>query len=90
MGTRVNNAYINVKLYETKARDEATNKALDNFTESKKHADTVQKMSKRVAVDKATMSLVKTTYIESIKQLEKVRDSAISEAMAVFNNMGPN
>ncbi len=85
MGNKVNNAYINAKRDALQARDEATNRALDNFNESKKHADTVQKMSKKVAVDKVTISLVKTTHIETVKQLEEVRDSAISEAMAEFN-----
>jgi len=42
-------------------------------------------MSKRVAVDKATKNLVETTYKETMKQLEEVRDSAISEAKVICN-----
>jgi hypothetical protein len=87
MGTRANNAYINVKRYAFQACNETTNKALDNYNESKKHADTVLTMSKKVAVDKATMNLVETTYTETVEQLEKIRDSIISEAIAVFNNI---
>ena len=84
MVNKVNNAYINAKQDALRACDEATNRALDNFNESKKHADTVQKMSKRVAVDKMTNNLVETTYKDTMKQLEEVRDSVISEAMDVF------
>lgn len=85
MGNKVNNAHINAKRDALQACDEATNRALDNYNESKQHADTVQKMSKRVAVDKVTKNLVETAYKESVKQLEKVRDSAISEARAICN-----
>jgi hypothetical protein len=87
MGNKVDNAYINAKRFALQERDEATNRALDNYNESKKHADIVQKMSKKVAVDKATKNLVETTYTETVEQLEKIRDSIISEAIAVFNNI---
>lgn len=85
MANKVNHAYTNAKRDALQARDEATNRALDHYNESKKHADTVQKMSKRVAVDKATKNLVETAYKETVKQLNKVRDSAISEAKVICN-----
>jgi len=83
MGNKVNNAYINSKRDALQELDEATNRALENYNESKKHADKVQKMSKRVAVDKMTNNLVETAYTETVKQLGEVRDSAISEAKAI-------
>ncbi|KPK23259.1 MAG: hypothetical protein AMJ70_03910 [Dehalococcoidia bacterium SG8_51_3] len=85
MGNKVNNAYINAKRDALKARDVATNMALDNYNDSKKHASTVQKISKRVAVDEATNNLAETTCKETVKLLEKIRDSAISEAREICN-----
>jgi len=60
-------------------------KAWSDFKQFKKEAEVLQKKAKKEAIDKMSKILAEITYKETVKQLEKLRDSIISEAMAVFN-----
>ncbi len=87
MPDNVNQDYIRSKQDALQSRDDVLTKAWGEFKQSKKEAEILQKKVKKEAVDKEAKKLAETTYKATVKQLEKLRDSIISEAMAVCNTI---
>ena len=87
MPDNVNQDYIKSRQDAIQSRNDVMTKIWSEFKQSKKEAETLQKKAKKESVDKEAKKLAETTYKATVKQLEKLRDSIISEAMAVCNTI---
>ena len=79
--------YIKSRRDAIQSREDAVKKAYSDFKQSKKEAEILQKKAKQEAADKEAKKLSETTYKATVKQLENLRDSIVSEAMAVCNTI---
>ncbi len=85
MPDNINQDYTESRKNALRSRDDVLTKAWGEFKQSKKEAEILQKKAKKEAVAKEARKLAETTCKETIQQLAKIRDSIISEAMALFN-----
>ena len=83
MSDKVNQDYIKSRQDALKSRDDAIKMAWNEYKQAKKEAELLQKKAKKEAIDKMAQKFAETTYKAAVKQLEKIRDSVISEAMAL-------
>ena len=85
MTSNVDQDYINSRQEELQYSDGAMHKTWGGYNQFKKQAEVLHREAKKVAIQKMSNILAETTEKETLKKIEKICDSLISEAKAVFN-----
>jgi hypothetical protein len=85
MTSHVAQDYINSRQEELQYSYDAMHKTWGGYNQFKKQAEVLHREAKKVAIQKMSNILAETAEKETLKKIEKICDSLISEAMAVLN-----